>query len=190
MSVVRTRLYERTKELENKLSAEYQRLWEKFNNKHGDIVKDDFTTALLYRKKILNDIRVQYEKTHNVTYDYVVRTRFDWATTLTSVYEFNEKTTPILFSDALTIAKPDFVNTESELGLVFPFTPKCLFDDECNVMYDKYEKYQDWRGDKFIYKNWIFMPELNQRLFLLENSRTFIEAWWEEPCNLGFKIVR
>jgi hypothetical protein len=63
----------------------------------------------------------------------------------------------------------------------------CLFNDECNVIY---EKYKDWRGDKFIYKNWIFMPELNQRLFLLENSCTFIEAWWEEPCKLGFKIVR
>ena len=175
---------------EEYLSKEYQNLWQKFSMRHNNIIKNDFATALKYRTYLLNQMRIQYELQTGIVYDYVIRTRFDWATNIDMIYNINNDTTPILFSDALTIGTPEFVNKEAELGLVYPFTPKCLFDDDCNLLIEKYKKYETWRGDKFIDKHWIFMPELNQRLFLLENSYNFIEAWWKEPSNYGFKIIR
>lgn len=175
---------------ENNINSEYNNLWSKFEEKYGNITKNDFVCALKYRTYLLNNIRLEYEQNNYIQYDYVVRSRFDFATTVDMVYNISKETTPVLFSDALTIATPEFVNKESELGLHYPFTPNCLYDNKYELLSEKYKKYENWRGDKFIDKNWIFMPELNQRLFLLENSYTFIEAWWETPCNYGFKIIR
>ena len=172
------------------IKCEYDILWSKFEKKYHNITRNEFVCALKYRTYLLNNMRIEYEKKHTISYDYIVRSRFDYASSTPIIYNISKETTPILFSDALTIGSPEFVNKESELGLCYPFTPRCLFDDNCNLLKDKYKKYENWRGDKFIDKQWIFMPELNQRLFLLENSYRFIEAWWEIPCNYGFKIVR
>lgn len=165
-------------------------LWNKFNSKYDSIVMNDFTTSLTFRKYLLNNMRKKYEVLNNIKYDYIIQGRFDFGTTYNSVYKITESTTPILFSDCIAIGNTSFINTMAEYGLYYPITPKVLFDNECNLLVDKYEKYKDWKGDKFIDKHWIFMPELNQRLYLLENSYTFIEAWWETPCNYGFKIIR
>jgi len=176
---------------EEQIKVNYNMLWSKFNTKYGNITRNDFVCSLKYRTYLLNNLRLDYEKLSGTVYNYVVRSRFDYgALDINKAYDINEKNTPILFSDCLTIASADFINTESKLGLIYPFTPKCLYDEDCNLLVEKYKKYENWRGDKFIDKNWIFMPELNQRLFLLEQGFTFIEAWWETPCNYGFKIIR
>jgi len=175
--------------IEKEMKQNYDTLWKKFNDKLGNVTRNDFVCCLQHRNYLLNQIRLNYEKEYSITYEYVVRTRFDFGTSLDQIYTINDTTTPVLCSDCLTIARPEFVNKESELGLYYPFTPTCLFDENCELL-EKYEKYKEWRGDKFIDRNWIFMPELNQRLFLLENSLSFIEAWWKEPCNYGFRIIR
>lgn len=175
--------------METGIKENYDTLWKKFNAKMGNVTHNGFVCSLKYRTYLLNQLRLNYEAQHNITYEYIVRSRFDYGTSWNGVYSINETTTPMMCSDCLTIAKPEFVNKESELGLHYPFTPTCLFDENCEIV-EKYEKYKDWRGDKFIDRNWIFMPELNQRLFLLEQSMSFIEAWWEEPCNYGFRIIR
>jgi hypothetical protein len=141
----------------------------------------------MYRRYLLNQLRIQYELINNIQYDYIVKTSFDWGTSYQGKYNINKETTPILFSDRLSIGNPQFINKESECILYWPITPSVLFDEDCNLLTEKYKKYENQKGDKFIDKNWIFMPELNIRLFLLENNISFIEAWWCTPTNYGFK---
>ena len=174
---------------QNKLT-EYQLLWEKFNQKIKGLAKHDIGPALLYRRYLLNNIRLEYQRINNIYYDYVVKTRFDYGTTYTEKYPINSSTTPIIFSDTLSIGTSDFITNECGCILEWPITPKVLFDTDCNLKTEIYKKYESWRGDKFIEKHWIFMPELNQRLYLVEQRIDFIEAWWETPCNYGFKVVR
>jgi hypothetical protein len=178
------------KQIEKTKLDEYQILWRKFEDKYGGISKHDIGPALMYRRYLLNNMRLDYEKNNNIKYDYVIQTRFDFGTTYTKKYDINESTTPVMLSDSLSIGKPEFINKESECILEWPITPKVLYDDNCNLLIEKYEKYKNWRGEKFIEKHWIFMPELNIRLFLLEYNIDFIEAWWKEPCNYGFKLIR
>ena len=77
-----------------------------------------------------------------------------------------------------------------ETGLHMPFSAQRLFTPNLELRQDMYEKYKNWKGDKFWQFNWVFMPELNYRLYLLEHNISFIEAWWLEPRNLGFSILR
>jgi hypothetical protein len=181
---------ENEKSYELKQKNDMIELWEKYNKKYGNITLSYFATSLAYRKYLLNTIRMKYEDTNKIVYDYVIDGRFDFGTTYKEKYPINESTTPILFSDCISIGKPEFINKMSEYGIYYPITPKYIFDKNCDLIHEKYEKYKNWRGDKFWEKNWIFMPEMNQRLFLLENNISFIEAWWKVPCNYGFKIIR
>jgi hypothetical protein len=181
---------ESEKQFEKQKLEEYQSLWSKFNAKYGEVSKHDVGPALIYRRYLLNNMRIDYERKHNLFYDYVVQTRFDYGTSYMKPYDINPSTTPIMFSDCLTIGTSEFINKESECALYWPITPTLLFDEQQNLILEKYRKYENWKGDKFIEKHWMFMPELNIRLFLLENSYNFIEAWWEEPCNYGFTRIR
>jgi hypothetical protein len=179
------------KEKEEVLTSEYYALWKRFNDKYGDIPENYFVTKLKYRTYILNRLRLEYEEKHKIVYDYVVRSRFDWGTTYTQAYEINLQTTPIVFADTLTIGSPEFVNKEAELGLVYPYTPKCLFDDNCNLLIDKYNKFSNYKGYPYlIQKMWLFFPEYNLRTYLLDNGLSFIDAHWESPSNYDFKIIR
>ena len=171
---------------DTKQSNDMVNLWRKYNSKYGNIVLSYFAASLAYRKYLLNNIRINYENLNNIKYDYIVHTRFDFGTTYKNKYTINETTTPVLFSDCIAIGNTEFINKNAEIGLYYPVTPKILFDENCNLIHEKINKYENFRGDKFWEKHWIFMPELNQRLYLLENSYNYIDAWWETPCNYGF----
>jgi len=173
---------------EDFLYNKYISIHNEFAKKYPSIVKDNFVPRLMYRKYLLNQYRTDYENKNKVQYDFVVRTRFDIKTNSNNIVSF--KDTPILCSDTITIASPHFTNKEMETGIHMPFSAQCLFTPSLELKPDMYEKYKNWRGDKFWQYNWIFMPELNYRLYLLENEISFIEAWWLEPRNLGFSILR
>lgn len=170
----------------------YLNIHNKFTSKHGNVDMNIFAPRLMYRKYLLNEIRKEFEIQNNITYKYVIRTRFDIKTSLPVHVRFDYKheNTPVLCSDVLTISSPEFINIESLCGIAYPVTPTLCFDNNCDLIKEKYEKYKNWRGDKFWDRNWIFMPELNLRLFLLENGCSFIEAWWMPDRNYGFKIIR
>jgi len=179
------------KETEQRLTCEYYLLWKKFQDKYGDIPENNFVTKLKYRTYLLNKMRLNYEEKYSVKYDYVVRSRFDWGTEYTKVYEINPQTTPIVFADTLTIGTPEFITIEADLGLIFPYTPKCLFNDKCELLTDKYNEFKNYKGYPYIIqKMWLFFPEYNLRTYFLDKGLSFIDAHWETPSNYGFKIVR
>ena len=178
--------------IEQQLVDNYIECYNKFEEKYGKLEMNIFTPRLFYRKYLLNEIRKTYEKQNNITYDYIVRTRFDIKTSISSdfTFEYIPENTPVLCSDILTISSPDFINIESLCGLNYPVTPNVCFDENYKLNLEKYEKYKNWKGDKFWDKIWIFMPEMNLRLYILEQGYTFIEAWWLDCRNYGFKIKR
>ena len=183
---------DRNKKTEEKIYNIYLNTYDIFQKKfyRNKLVKNNFTPRLMYRKYLLNEFRKEYEEKNNICYDYVIRTRFDIGKDDMEVFDYKENNIPVLCSDILTIAKPDFVNCESKIALSYPYSPMVFFDKNLNVIKDKINKYIDWRGDKFWDDIWLFMPELNQRLFLLENNFSFNEAWWFENRNFNFKIIR
>lgn len=183
--------YHENEEKEKKLANNVLSLWNKVNSVYGHIIHWPFVCNLFNRYYILNNIRKEYEKKNNITYDYVIRTRFDFGTTYDKPFVFNENTTPVMCSDALIIGNPEFMNHVCNATFNFPLIPKVFFDENGRfIQGEKYEKYKNWRGDKFWQPQWIFAPELNLRLELLEKNIHFIEAWWLEPCNYGFKLIR
>lgn len=178
--------------IEQQLVDNYIGYHNKFEEKYGKLEMNIFTPRLFYRKYLLNEIRKTYETQNNITYDYIVRTRFDIKTCIPTdfTFEYIPKNVPVLCSDILTISSPEFMNIESLCGINYPITPKVCFDEDCKLIIEKYEKYKNWKGDKFWDNIWIFMPELNLRLYILEQGYTFIEAWWLNYRNYGFKIKR
>ena len=114
-------------------------------------------------------------------------------------YNINENTTPLMCSDILTIAKPEFINIEQNIGKEhFPFTPQVFFDLDYNIkpeISNKYANYSKEHGNEFLQNIWIFMPELNYRLYVLEHNLQFIEGWHQGgtsdfPYNYGFRAIR
>lgn len=178
--------------IEQQLVDNYIECYNKFEEKYGKLEMNIFTPRLFYRKYLLNEFRKTYEKQNNITYDYIVRTRFDIKTSIPSdfTFEYIPENTPVMCSDILTISSPEFMNIESLCGLNYPVTPNVCFDENYKLNIEKYEKYKNWKGDKFWDKIWIFMPELNLRLYILEQGYRFIEAWWLNYRNYGFKIKR
>lgn len=177
---------------EETMTNEVNKLWREINQVYGGITNWPFVCNLLYRHYLLNNIRNEYEKENKITYDYVVRTRFDFGTTYDKPFIFSKETTPVMCSDAMIIGNPTFIDTLCDATFNFPLIPKVIFNKNNNykIRPEKYEQYKNWRGAKFWEKIWIFAPELNIRLELLEKNIDFIEAWWLEPCNYGFKMIR
>ena len=52
---------------DTKQSNEMVDLWNKFNLKYGNIILSYFAASLAYRKYLLNNIRINYEKLNNIT---------------------------------------------------------------------------------------------------------------------------
>jgi len=175
---------------EQDMEKEINQLWRGINQVYGGIANPPFVCNLLHRHYLLNNIRKAYQNENNIKYDYVVRTRFDFGTTYNKPFIFSKETTPVMCSDALIIGKPEFVDILCEATFNFPLIPKVIFDKNYQLRPEKYEQYKNWRGAKFWEKEWIFAPELNIRLELLEKNINFIEAWWLKPCNYGFKMIR
>ena len=175
---------------EQDMKKEINQVWTEMNKVYGGILLDPFASSHVYRLYLLNNIRKEYQNENNIKYDYVVRTRFDFGTTYNKPFIFSKETTPVMCSDAMIIGKPEFVDILCDATFNYPLTPKVIFDKNYKLRPEKYEQYKNWRGAKFWDKNWIFYPELNIRLELLEKNINFIEAWWLKPCNYGFKLIR
>lgn len=178
------------RENENKLQREYDNKWNIFKSKYN-CVKNDFVCKLIYRKYVLNNLRKCYETKHTIKYDFIIRTRFDIKTN-ENILRLNYTTlsSPIMCSDIFVVGTPEFINEEANVATMFPLTPNVFFDKNLNLIEEKCDKYKDMKGDKFWDNIWIFMPELNIRLYLMEKNIKFIEAWWLNPRNLGFSIKR
>ena len=157
-------------EKENNLVKQYFKLYNKFKGKFNDILScNEFVTRLWFRRYLNNQMRIEYEKTNNKKYDYVVRTRFDIGLLNKKVFDYF--TLPYFSYDIISIATPEIINIESNLGLEFPFTPRYMYDENVNIIPNK----------KFIkeiinlginHPKWVFMSEANLMLYLMVNAGT------------------
>jgi len=150
---------------EDKLVKNYFNLYQKFCKCINGLAANSFVTRLWYRRYLNNQMRIVWEKVNNIEYDYVIRARFDIGF-INEKKVFDYSTMPYFSFDILSIAPPEIINIESNLGLEFPFTPKYMYDQNLNVIYDKpYIKEAIELGCE--QPKWIFMSENNQRLFLI-----------------------
>lgn len=163
-------------EKENMLQKKYLDTYKKFKNHNKtNYTINGFVTRLYFRRWLNNKIRKKYEEENNITYDFIVRTRFDISFNHKSEKNiFDYTKTPFFSFDTMSIAKPTLINIESELGLVYPYIPNNFFDEKVNKIEvtDK-EILKRWPNcNKDIFNNaWVFMPEINLKIYLFDKCK-------------------
>ena len=153
---------------EDILVNNYFDIYNKFTLQHqeNEYTANEFVTRLWYRRNLNNDMRIKYEKLTNITYNYVVRTRFDIGFNYNKqVFEYS---VPLyILPDIITISSPDIINIESSLYKEFPFTPIFMYDNDYKL---KDNNNIDYILNNFkmsvIHPKWVFMSEVNLLLYL------------------------
>jgi len=157
-------------EKENNLVKQYFKLYNKFKGKFNDnLICNEFVTRLWFRRYLNNQMRIEYEKTNNKKYDYVVRTRFDIGLLNKKVFDYF--TLPYFCYDTISIATPEIINIESNLGLEFPFTPRYMYDENVNIISNK-KFIKEIKNLEINHPMWVFMSEANLILYLMVNAGT------------------
>lgn len=127
-----------------------------------------FVTRMWYRRFLLNELRKDYEKEHNITYEWVIRTRFDisfWPGSKPYILPLlssppKEKIIYMIL-DIISCGSPDVINYESMLIKEWPFIYKVYKEtgsmpkEFMGAVYDTPEKQHTlicW---------WLFMSEAN-----------------------------
>ena len=153
---------------EDTLVKEYMNLLYKFAKNFKNLSANGFVTRLWYRRYLNNQMRIEYENKNNIKYDYVVRTRFDIGFNSDIKYKIDYSNAPFFYYDLLSIASPEIINIESQLGLEFPITPKYMYNQHLELDYNKpYMKELINKGCN--HPKWIFMSENNLYLYLIIN---------------------
>jgi len=185
--------------IEDGLNKKYYNLYEKFKNiTNINYTINDFVTKLWYRRYFLNNIRKQYQINNNISYDYIIRTRFDinfkYDKIIIDYNNIDNKL--ILMPDIISVGNEYNIDIESNLGLKYPFIPSYLLDNnfeynlinnfkdiniDDNNIYNKL--IQNYIYDKIYYDKWLFMSEENLRYYLLYNNIDYI-------LHSNFKISR
>ena len=152
---------EEVKMMENKLVEEYYKAAQGVEVKTGIVYKKNkFVTRLQFRRKLLNDTRVEYEVNNGIKYDYVVRTRFDIGyKNDNNIEKCGYINLLYIYPDAMTIARPEIINIESSLGLNFPYSYKIEESD-----FTREKKLENFLINKT--GRWVFMSEGNLILYL------------------------
>jgi hypothetical protein len=170
---------------EDKLVEEYYKAARGVELKTGIVHKKNrFVTRLWFRRKLLNDIRVDYEENTNIKYDYVVRTRFDIGYKNEENKERCAYIDPLyIYPDAMTIAKPEIINIESELGVNFPYSYK-ISDSEIT---------KENGLDEFLINKsgrLVFMSEGNLIVYLYHTLEKENHKYLDKNNIRAFKIIR
>ena len=170
---------------EDKLVEEYYKLAKGVEVKMGIVhKKNKFVTRLWFRRKLLNDIRVDYENNTGTKYDYVVRTRFDIGYKDENMKDKCRYIDPLyIYPDAMTIGKPEIINIESDLGVNFPYSYKIL----------ESEFTKEKRLDEFLINKsgrWVFMSEGNLTVYLYHNLGKEYHIYLDKNHIREFKIIR
>lgn len=140
---------------------------------------NDFVTVLWFRRYLINKIRQEYQQNNNISYDYVIRTRFDIGFIEPAVFKYDKL--PLVISDIISIGDSDFIDYESELGLNFPFSPNFYFDKAGKPN----ENMASVSDIEYLSNKWLFMSEANHLLYL---EQKYANALYMD--NNRFKIVR
>jgi hypothetical protein len=170
---------------ENELCERYQKcVTDAKKNIQDHLITNGFVTRLWYRRWLNNQMRIEYERSANVKYDWVVRTRFDIGYRITTVRQtlkaLSTPPTPqtvYSFPDTISCGSPPMINYESELINHWPY------------IYNKYIQTKKWveplsATNHDIINKWLFMSEMN-----------LIQYWKESPYQMitlpfDLRIVR
>jgi hypothetical protein len=125
-----------------------------------DLVTNAFVTRLWHRRWLNNQMRLDYEREHQIKYDWVIRTRFDIGyrtmtnqTQLQLLCQPPVPTTMYMFPDTFSCGSPEVINYESELINHWPY------------VYNKYVesggRNMEMSDNYATIKKWLFMSEMN-----------------------------
>lgn len=144
---------------ENVLIENYYNSYNNFIKKYKNenYINNNFVSKLWYRRYILNNMRLNYEKEKNIKYDFIVRSRFDLGfkknIKIDNDIKFNYKCN-IICPDILSICNDQIINEESNLGLNILSNLKYYYDNNLNYL-------ENCENIELISEKWLFMSESN-----------------------------
>lgn len=115
---------------------------------------------ILYRKKVLNDMRKQQELSSGIKYDWIIMTRFDIFTKDTKLEILRKPPIPLQLrasSDLLSLSSPEVMDIETDFIYSFP---DIEFFDHDNMS----------RSDIHFCAKWCFAPEHSYVMYLKKNG--------------------
>lgn len=147
-----------------------------------NLVTNAFVTRLWYRRYLNNLMRIQYEKENNITYDWVIRTRFDigyYHVTRPRLSILSEKPTDktiYVMPDIFACGPPEAINFESLLIEQWPYIYRFhkntgKFPEGVGISTNTHER------NNFMHK-WLFMSEANLRAYLFSSAYKMKEINW------------
>ena len=163
---------------ENILVNNYFDLYNKFTlvNSEYTYSANEFVTRLWYRRHLNNEMRTGYEKLTNITYDYVVRTRFDIGFR-DQMQMFDYSTPLLIMPDIITISSPNIINIESNLYYEFPLTPMLMYDDIFKSKIFQNDDYNIHIKPHVTHPRWVFMSEANLILYLFTKLDSIYQTY-------------
>lgn len=133
-------------------------------NIQNDLVTNGFVTRLWYRRWLNNQMRIEYQQANHVTYDWVIRTRFDIGyRTITNQSKLCLLNQPpeldkiYLFPDTFSCGSPAAIDYESNLIKQWPYI--------YNV-YGERDRLLDISNNYNTIRKWMFMSEMNLTQYL------------------------
>jgi hypothetical protein len=129
------------------------------------LITNDFVSRLWYRRKLTNQLRNDYERKHQIKYDWVVRTRFDIGYRTVNqgqqvaCFGQNSATDRVyMYPDIISIGSPAAIDYESELILQWPY------------VYQVYrltnQLPQALASNPEYINKWLFMSEMNLQEYM------------------------
>ena len=141
-----------------------------------------------YRRYLINKYRNEYEKTNNIKYDLVFRTRFDIILNnlndnINNYLNLLDKYDIIVNPDIFSVGKPEYINIESQLTFKFPYIYNIVYNKKYNNNIIENKLKERYSKDKNFLKYWTYMSEENLITFFKNNNIKYINR------NI-FKIIR
>ena len=169
---------------EERLYQKYQQASDEARQKiQPNLKTNTFVTRLWYRRWLNNQQRIEYEKSSLVSYDWVIRTRFDIGFRLVSnqpALRFLDQSPKVgtiyIYPDVLSCGSPSVINQEAELIHHWPY------------MYQHYlttgSMCPELDQNPEAINQWLLMSEMNLTIYLRNNQMILHEL----PHDL--KIIR
>lgn len=159
---------------ENALVSEYYTLLhDAVETLHKEYTNNEFVTRLWFRRRLLNEMRKNYEQECGVKYDWVIRTRFDISfkhcpeQVMTKLSQAPLPRTIYLMPDTFSCGSAEVINYESELTKHWPFVYRMY--KKLGYMPSEFTE-KTLHNDSQIEGMWLFMSEANLLAYLYSSE--------------------
>lgn len=154
-----------------------------------DIFSDGFIHRLLARRKIVNDMRKEYQEKNDVTYDCIFRGRFDILINdlNNNLHKCFTNNANFVALDTTSIATPEIIDYESSLGDLYPLCDERIFDNDLG--------FTQWNSRDpntiYIHKNsWTYSAEFQLYYHYFLNKNININFSWLQTYQISLHIQR